>query len=89
MYENRQFIIFDVSEVLAINYTQVCETSPETLRRSADGTKTFVKWDSGSEPTFVAELTTKEGPYNHEEILSILAGEDWVHPHTMCNKKGT
>ena len=76
MYENRQFIIFDVSEVLAINYTQVCETSPETLRRSADGTKTFVKWD-GDMPVCVRNLWTKQGPYTYEEMIAILDTPEW------------
>ena len=76
MYENRQFIIFDVSEVLAINYTHVCETSPETLRRSADGTKTFVKWD-GDMPVCVRNLWTKQGPYTYEEMIAILDTPEW------------
>ena len=76
MYENRQFMIFDVSEVLAINYTQVCETSPETLRKSADGSKTFVKWD-GDMPVCVRNLWTKKGPYTYDEMIAILDAPEW------------
>lgn len=76
MYENRKFMIFDVSEVLAINYTQVCETSPETLRKSADGTKTFVKWD-GDMPVCVRNLWTKQGPYTYDEMVAILDTPEW------------
>lgn len=82
-YDNRNYVIFNVSEVDKVDFNQVLETSPETLRKSVDGSKTFVKWDSSADPGFVTELTTKEGPYNHEEMLSILSGEDWVHPRTM------
>jgi len=28
-------------------------------------------------PTSVSSLTTKEGPYTHDEILAILATEEW------------
>jgi hypothetical protein len=42
-YTNRQFMIFNVSELNQINFTEVLETSSETVRRSVDGTKTFVK----------------------------------------------
>ncbi len=75
-YENRQFMIFNVSELPLIDFTQVLETSIDTVRLSVDGSKTFVKWE-GSIPSSVDSLTTKEGPYTYEEILTILAGPDW------------
>jgi hypothetical protein len=77
-YTNRQFMIFNVSELNQINFTEVLETSSETLRRSVNGTKTFVKWDGENVPTSVDALTTKEGPYTYEEILSILATTAWT-----------
>jgi len=79
-YENREFMIFAVSEIDQIDFTQVCETSAETVRKSVDGLKTFVKWD-GPVPDCVANLTTKEGPYTYEEILVILAGPEWTDPN--------
>ena len=80
-YEQRQFMIFNVSELPNIDFTQVCETSAETVRLSVDGTKTFVKWDGNLIPSSVESLTTKEGPYTYEEILTILAGPDWTDPN--------
>lgn len=77
--ENRQFMIFNVSELDKIDFTQVLETSAETVRKSVDETKTFVKWD-GETPSCVSTLTTSEGPYTYEEILAILATEEWVQP---------
>jgi hypothetical protein len=79
-YENREFMIFSVTELSQIDFTQVCETSEETVRKSVDGTKTFVKWD-GATPECVANLTTKEGPYTYEEILVILATPEWTDPN--------
>ena len=78
-YENRKFMIFSVTELDQIDFTQVCETSADTVRKSIDGTKTFVKWE-GLMPECVSELTTKEGPYTYEEILEILATEEWSAP---------
>jgi len=77
IYEHRNFMIFNVSELDTIDFTQVLETSQDTVRRSVDGTRTFVKWNDDT-PSSVAALTTKEGPYNYEEILTILAGPDWT-----------
>ena len=76
-YNNRNFMIFNVSELNTIDFTQVLETSLDTVRKSVDETKTFVKWD-GDMPSSVSSLTTKEGPYNYEEILTILATPEWT-----------
>ena len=78
-YETRNFMIFNISELPNIDFTQVLETSMDTVRKSVDETKTFVKWD-GIMPTCVEALTTKEGPYTYEEILVILATEEWLAP---------
>jgi len=76
-YEQREFMIFNVSELNTIDFTQVLETSIDTVRMSVDGTKTFVKWD-GEIPPSVDGLTTKEGPYTYDEILYILNGPEWT-----------
>jgi hypothetical protein len=76
-YGQRQFMIFNVSELPLIDFTQVLETSIDTVRKSIDGTKTFVKWDSEEIPSSVQSLTTSEGPYNYEEILTILSTPEW------------
>jgi len=76
-FENRQYVIFDVTEIDKIDFTEVLETSPETLRKSVQGTKTFVKWD-GEIPQCVSNLTTSEQYYTHSEILEILSTEEWT-----------
>jgi hypothetical protein len=76
-YENREFMIFSTTELDQIDFTQVHETSIDTVRKSVDETLTFVKWD-GETPSSVAALTTKQGPYTYEEILEILAGPEWT-----------
>jgi len=81
-YPNREFMIFNVSELPDINFTQVLETSADTVRKSVDEQKTFVKWDGATIPSSVEALTTKEGPYTYEEILVILATPEWTSPIT-------
>jgi hypothetical protein len=76
-YPNREFMIFNVSELPLIDFNQVHETSQDTVRRSVDGTLTFVKWD-GATPSSVEALTTKQGPYTYDEILTILSGPEWT-----------
>ena len=81
-YDDRKFMIFNVSELGQIDFSTVLETSAETVRKSVDETKTFVKWD-GTMPTCVNNLTTKEGPYTYDEILTILSTPEWSDPNLM------
>jgi hypothetical protein len=77
MYEDRKFMIFNVGELDKIDFSAVLETSAETIRKSSDGSKTFVKWD-GEMPECVSNLKSKEGPYSYEEILAILSDSEWT-----------
>jgi len=76
-YINREFMVFNVSELNTINFNEVLETSIDTVRKSADKTKTFVKWDGIIIPTSVQTLTTSEGPYTYDEMVSILSTPEW------------
>lgn len=76
-YEGRQFLIFPYSQINLVDFNQVLETSEETVRLSADGTKTLVKWDGGSTPSSLFNLTNTEGPYTYDEILVILSTPEW------------
>jgi hypothetical protein len=82
-YTDRNFMIFNVSELNNIDFNQVLETSSDTVRKSVDGTKTFVKWE-GTTPTCVSNLTTKEGPYTYSEILTILSTSTWTDPNILA-----
>ena len=77
MFESRNYLIFNVSEIDTINFNLVLETSADTVRKSVDETLTFVKWE-GSTPSFVSSLSTTQGPYTHTEILSVLSTETWT-----------
>jgi hypothetical protein len=79
-YNNREFMIFNVSELPNINFNEVLETSAETVRKSVDETKTFVKWDGNEIPPSVQSLQTKEGPYTYNEMLNILSTPEWTSP---------
>ena len=80
IYKNREYIIFNISELPLVNFNEMLETSVDTVRKSVDGVKTFVKWD-GVTPECVNNLTTKEGPYTYEEILAILSTPEWTDPN--------
>ena len=77
-YLNRNFMIFSISELNQIDFTQVLETSQYTIRKSTDNLKSFVKWDGYIIPICVQNLTTSEGPYTYDEMISILETPEWM-----------
>jgi hypothetical protein len=76
-YTNRQYLIFPTNQLDKIDFSKVLETSQQTVRKSVDGTKTFVKWED-TEPSFISNLTNTEGPYTHSEMLQVLSTEEWT-----------
>ena len=77
-YTNRNFMVFDASELPSIDFSQVLETSIDTVRKSIDESKSFVKWDGAEIPSSVASLATKEGPYSYEEMIVLLSSPEWA-----------
>jgi hypothetical protein len=56
-----------------VDFSQVDETSADTIRYSVDNSQTFVKYE-GSQPSFLEGKTQ----YTHSEILDVLATEEWT-----------
>jgi hypothetical protein len=75
---SRKYVIIDADEVSSVDFSQVFETSADTLRYNIDpaGTKTFVKFE-GATPDFLEGKTQ----YTHSQILTILATEEWTDPN--------
>ena len=78
-FENRKYVVIFYSDIDQIDFTQVMETSAETVRRSVDGNLTFVKYE-GEMPSSVAALANKSQEFTHEQFLVILSGPDWTAP---------
>ena len=76
------YIIINMTEIGLVDFNSVLETSQATVRISVDGTQTVLKWN-GSEPSFVASLSSYDGPYTHSEILTIMATAAWNDPDPM------
>ena len=79
IYDNRHYVIIPYSEVDIIDFDQVLETAANTVRKSLDDTKTFVKYE-GDMPSSVTAVEGKSQEYSHEEILEILATDKWSFP---------
>ena len=70
----KTYVIINANEVSSINFSEVLETSANTLRYNNDSTKTFVKY-KGDQPSFLNGKTT----YTESEIKALLNDEqgDW------------
>jgi len=69
----KTYTFIESSEIGSIDFSQIAETSADTLRYSVDGTKTFVKYE-GDQPSFLSGKTE----YTHSEMLAILATDEWT-----------
>ena len=71
---SRKYVIIDSDEVSSVDFSQVEETSADTIRYSVDNSQTFVKYDSDTTPSFLEGKTQ----YTHSEILNVLATDEWT-----------
>jgi len=71
---SRKYVILTAEEAESIDFSKVLETSADTLRWSVDETKTFVKYVTGSKPSFLSGKTA----LNHAQILTELEGAEWT-----------
>ena len=74
--DHRHYVIMDVSEISNLDFSELMETSEDTLRVSNDGIKTFVKYEHHS-PQCLGGCTSKSEEYSYHDFLEILSGPEW------------
>ena len=73
-YENRKWVIVNVSDITDEMIASAIQTSTSTLRKTLDGTKAILKWEGDTPSCFDGMIT-----YNHSEILEQLATSEWTN----------
>ena len=68
----KNYVIIESSEISNIDFSEVLETSADTLLYNIAQTKVVLKFD-GDAPSFLEGKTQ----YTHSEILAILATAEW------------
>ena len=77
----RTYAVINISDLELIDFSQIEETSSNTIRKSIDNTQFVIKWQEGYEPTFIADGTViPVGIYTHSEILELMATDKWSEP---------
>tara|TARA_Y100000592_G_scaffold79274_1_gene124956 strand:+ start:3214 stop:3450 length:237 start_codon:yes stop_codon:yes gene_type:complete len=72
MYENRKWVIVNVSDITEEMMINAIQSSMSTLRKTLDGSKAILKWDGDTPPCFNGMTT-----YSHSEIKTELAKSEW------------
>ena len=73
MYENRKWVIVNVSDITEEMIANAIQSSLSTLRKSLDESKAILKWE-GDTPSCFDSMAT----YSHSEIKTELAKDTWT-----------
>ena len=81
MHNTRTYAVINLTDVGLIDFSQVGETSPSTIRKSLDDTQFVIKWQEGYIPTFITDSSVVPvGTYDHHAILELMSTSAWSSP---------
>ena len=73
---SRKYQIINISDLNNIDFSQVYETSAETIRKSIDESLFTIKWDR--EPSFITDGTvTPVETLSYENCLTLMDTPEW------------
>lgn len=73
---SNKYLVMLTSEIHKIDFEQIVITSRETLTYNGNGSKAVIEWD-GIEPSFISDLSYKDGPYDVEQMQEIIQSPEW------------
>jgi hypothetical protein len=77
MHGFEHYAIININDLDKVDFTQIGETSADTIRRSLDGFKFVLKWVQ--EPTFIKDGTiTPLQVLTYEECLELMNTSEWT-----------
>jgi len=79
MHGFEHYGIIQASDLSNIDFSQIGETSADTLRYNLAGTEFVIKWNT--EPTFISDGTVVPvSILTHSEALAVMATAEWSEP---------
>ena len=73
------YATISITDLGLIDFSQIHETSAETIRKSLDETEFIIKYDAV--PTFIVDGEVEIlQAMNHDEALQLMATEKWSEP---------
>ena len=78
-YEDRTYSTVLTSEIGSVDFSQVMETSADTVRKSIDGTQFVLKWYKAHIPSFISPSGSMVPTWSgsHADCLTLMATEAW------------
>ena len=68
-----------IADLNSIDFTQVEQTSTETIRKSIDKTQFIIKWET--QPSFLTDGTVVPlETYNHSQCIELMGTNFWSTP---------
>ena len=82
MHGFEHYAIIQASDLSNIDFSQIGETSADTLRYNIAGTEFVVKWNTT--PTFISDGTVVPvSTLTHAEALAVMATAEWSEPEPV------
>ena len=73
------YATIQASDLANIDFSQIGETSADTLRYNLAGTEFVIKWDTT--PTFITDgSVVPVAELTHQEALALMATPEWSEP---------
>ena len=78
-YSDRTYAIANISTLGNVDFSQVGQTSADTIRKSVDESKFLLKWKTVNTPTFIIDNSvTLTWSGSHSECLNRMSGSAWT-----------
>jgi len=73
------YAIININDLSKVDFSQVGQTSADTVRKSLDGTMFVLKWEET--PTFISDGTIVPlQTLTHQECLDLMNTPEWSEP---------
>ena len=81
---SKKYVIIDAADVSSVDFTQVMETSTDTVRKSIDESQFILKWYTKNVPTFIADNSVNLAwSGSHSDCLTKLTSSFWTDTGSM------
>jgi hypothetical protein len=75
----KTYAIINIADLSNIDFSQVGETSENTIRKSLDESQFVIKWNTT--PSFISDLSVVPVQIlTHSEALTLMATKAWSEP---------
>jgi hypothetical protein len=82
----RQYAVIELTETDKVIFSQVNQSSAQTMRRNLANTQGLLSWITT--PSFITNgsLSIVGSVMNHEEALALMATDVWTDPNSGPNE---